>query len=103
MLSIDFSRQRTQFGLELLVLLDILSAGYGNLNQHDFIWEFGVIVEESVKAFQFLRQAFNMIEPVHPDNNLNALVSLFERTDPFLYFGLLQCICKLLRVDSDDE
>lgn len=103
MLSIDFSRQRTQFGLELLVLLDIFSAGHGNLNQHYFISEFGVIVEESIKAFQFLCQAFDMIEPVHSDNNLDPIVSLFERTDPLLYVGLLQCICELLRVDPDDE
>ena len=103
MLSVDFPRQRTQFGLELLVLLDIFPTGHGNLDQHDFISEFGVVVEESIKAFQFLCQALDMIKPVHADNNLDPLVSLFERTDPFLYFGLLQCICELLRVDSDDK
>jgi hypothetical protein len=44
-----------------------------------------------------------VVESVDADDDLNALVSFFQRADTFLDFWLCQGLCEFLGVNADNE
>lgn len=62
-----------------------------------------MIVQEGIESFQFLREALDMIKPVHTDNDRHTLVPLLQRLDPFNDLGIFQRIDEFLWVDTNDE
>lgn len=103
MLAIDLASNSTQLRLQFLVLLDLLSARHSHLNEHDLIAQFRVVVQECVECLQLLREALDMVQSVHSNDDLEVFILLFQGLNAFLHFGPGEGIGELLRVDPHDE
>lgn len=99
--TVDPANQFINHSPKILVLLDILPTGYGNLDQNNLSYPFWMITEEDLECVQFLRDSFYIIKTVYPDHELHSLEFLFERGYPFLDLLLLKSFLEFLRVDTD--
>lgn len=59
--------------------------------------------QEDFEGVQLLRNAFNVVQAINPNNQLDALELLLECRDPLLNLRVLESFFKLLRIDSDGE
>src|SRR5689334_22467105 len=70
-------------GPEVLIFLDILARWHGDLNKYNFASPLGMLptqvfqdtmaanlFKEDVKCMHLLRDALNVIKPIHADDNL---------------------------------
>lgn len=103
MFAVDFSSHRAEITLEILVLLDILTAGYCYLDENNFILQLGVVVEKCVKTAELLCQTFDVVQPIDAYNNLDALITFFQSSDAILDLRQLQSVGELLRVNANNE
>ena len=51
-----------------------------------------MVRQEDLKGMQFLRHALDVVEPINTHNQLDSLKLLLERSDAFLYLGLLKTL-----------
>jgi hypothetical protein len=93
----------TQFRFEILIFLYILAARDGDLNENNLVLQLWVVIEKSVEALEFLREAFDMVQSVDANNYLDAFVAFFQASNAFLDIRLLQGVGELLRVNADNE
>lgn len=100
---VNSSNQFVHNSPQVLVLLDVLSTGDGNLDQNHFPHPFRVVTEENLKGMQLLRHALNIVKSVYPDHELDALELLLQHCYPFLDFFLLQSLLELFWVNADWE
>lgn len=63
-------------GAKVLVLLDVLARGNGDLDEDHLADPFRVLVEEDFKSVEFLRDALDVVEAVDADDDLDS----FEAT-----------------------
>lgn len=103
MFAVDLSSHRAEIALEILVLLDILTAGYCYLDENNFILQLRVVVEKSVKAAELLCQTFDVVQPIDAYNHLDALITFFQSSDAILDLRQLQSVGELLRVNANNE
>lgn len=103
MLAIDLASNSTQLRLQLLILLDVLPAWHGYLDEHNFIAQFRVVVQKFIECLQLLRETLDMVESIDAHNDLDAFVLFFQGLDALLHLGFGEGIGELLRVDAHDE
>lgn len=103
MLAIDLPSNSAQLGLQLLILLDILSTWHRNLDEYDLIPQLRMVLQKRIEGFHLLRESFDIIQTVHTDNDHDIFVFLLQCLDAFLHFRLGQRVGELLRVDTDNE
>lgn len=72
-LSIDPTHQFVHHSPQILVLLNILSTGNGNLYKYDLPNPFWVVTEEYLESVQLLGHALDVIKTVDADHQLHAL------------------------------
>lgn len=63
---------------QVLIFFNVLSARNGNLNQDNLSDPFRVIGEEDFEGMQLLRHAFDVIETIHSDHELDTLKFLLQ-------------------------
>jgi hypothetical protein len=88
---------------EVLVLLDIASAGHGHLDKHHLAYPLGVLVQENLQGVQLLRNTLDVIETINSDDELDALELFLQLRNPFLNRRLLQALRELLGINADRE
>ena len=59
--------------------------------------------EEDLESVQLLGHAFDVVETIDTNDNLDVLESLLEALDTFNHIGLLQTLREFLWVDTDGE
>lgn len=102
-LAVDLSSHGTKVSFEVLVLLDIFPARYGDLNKDNFILQLRVIVEEGIETTELLRQTFDMVQPINAYYHLYAFVAFSETSNSILNLGHLEGVGELLWVDANNE
>jgi hypothetical protein len=85
-----------------LILFHIFTTWDRDLDENNLVPQFRVIIQEGVKAFQLLRQAFDIVKSIDSHNDLHPFVPLFKGLDTVLDFLFLQGVCKLLRVNTNN-
>ena len=100
-LAVDATDQFVNDGAQVLVLLHVLTARYGNLNEHNLANPLRVLSEEDFQSMKFLRDAFDVIKAVHTNDELYTLKFALKRGDALLNFRLLQAFSKLFRIDTN--
>lgn len=103
MLAINPPGHSTQLCFEFLIFLYILAARNSDLDKNNFVLQLWVVIEKSVKTFELLRQAFDMVQSVDANNYLDALISFFKGPNAFLDLRLLQCVGELIGVNANNE
>ena len=71
--SVYLTNQLVQVLLELLVLLDICSAGDRDLEQHHLTEVLRVVRQESLKCLESVGKTLRVISPVNPENDLKFI------------------------------
>lgn len=102
-LAVDAANQLVDDGAKVLVLLDILTTGDGDLDENDLAYPLGVFCEEDFEGVQLLRDTLDVVQTVDTDNELDALELALEGSDALLHLGLLQAVLELVGVDTDRE
>lgn len=103
MFPVDLPGDSRQFGFELLIFFHFLAAWNGNLDKNDLVLQFWMIIEKSVESFQFLREAFNVVQSVDANNYLDAFIAFFQVSNALLNLGLFQGVGELFGIDADNE
>ena len=88
-LAVDASDKFVDDSAEVLVLLDILARGNGDLYEDNLANPLRVLGKEDLESVQLLGHTLDIIQTVDTDNELDALELLLERCDALLDLGLL--------------
>jgi hypothetical protein len=88
-LAVDASNKFVDNSAEILVLLDILARGNGDLYEDNLANPLRVLGKEDLESVQLLGHTLDVVQAVDTDNELDALELLLERCDTFLDLGLL--------------
>ena len=102
-LAVNSANEFVDHGSQVLVLFDILSTRHSDLNQDDLANPLGVLGEENLKSVQLLRNALDVIQTIHTDDELHALELALKGSNALLNLGLFQTILKLFWVNADGE
>jgi hypothetical protein len=90
--SVDTTDQLVDGCTQILVLLDVLSRGHGKLNKDNLSDPLWVLSEEEFKCMELLRNAFDIIKPIDPDDDLDAIEALLKGCDALLNGFFLQVL-----------
>jgi hypothetical protein len=77
---------------QILVLLDVLSRGHGELYKDDLSDPFWVLSEEELKCMELLRNALNIIKSIDADDDFHAVKALLKGNDTLLNGLFLQVL-----------
>jgi hypothetical protein len=102
-LSVYSADQLIYHGSKILILLDVLSRWYRNLDKHNFANPLRMLGQEDLERMQLLWDAFDVIESINTNNQLDALELSLQRCNALLNFGLLQSFIELLWVNADGK
>ena len=100
-LSVDTSDKLIDSPSQILILLDVLSRRHGDLYELDLADPFRMSFEEVLEGMQLLWHAFDVVESVDTDDELDAFEFLLQLLDPFLHLRSFQAFGKLFRVDTN--
>ena len=70
------------------------------MNKNDLADPFWMLGEEDFQSVQLLRHAFDVVQTIDTDHELDTLELALQSCNAFLYFGLLHSFLELLRVDT---
>ena len=103
MLPFNLPSYRTDLCLQIPILLDILPAWDSHLDQQDLILQVRVLIQKQVKPFQLLRQPFDVVQSINPNNHSHATVPLLKLLRAILHLRLPKRILELLWINPDDK
>ena len=98
---VDATDELVNNSAKVLVFLNVLTAGHGDLHKNDFADPFWVFGEEDLQSMKLLRNAFDVVKTINTNDEFHALKLAFESGDTVLYFRLHQALVKLFGIDSD--
>jgi hypothetical protein len=90
--SVDTTDELVDGCAQILVLLDVLSRRHGKLNKDNLSDPLWVLSEEEFKSMELLRNAFDIIKPIDPDDDLDAIEALLKGCDALLNGFFLQVL-----------
>lgn len=99
--SVDSADELVDNSAQVLILLDILTTGDGNLNKNDLANPLGMLSQEHLEGVQFLRDALDVVKTIDTDNQLHALELALQHSNTVLDFGLLQTLLEFFRINAD--
>ena len=79
--TVDSSHQLVDVRAQVLILLDILTRGHGDLHQYYLANPLGMLVEEYLHGVQLLRNSLDVIETINADDNFDAFETTAESGD----------------------
>jgi hypothetical protein len=82
--SIDTTDELVDSCAQVLVLLDVLSGGYGKLCKNDLSDPLWMLSEEELERVELLGDALDIVKTVDADDDLDAVEALLEGCDPLL-------------------
>ena len=104
--SVDTTDELVDGCAQILVLLDVLSRGHGKLNKDNLSDPLWVLSEEEFKCMELLRNAFDIIKPIDPDDDLDAIEALLKGCDALLngfFLQVLRVQKNFLLAERDEE
>jgi hypothetical protein len=90
--SVDTTNELVYSRAQVLVLLDVLSRGHGELCKDDLSNPLRVLCEEEFECVELLRNTLDIVKSVDTDDDLNAVEALLEGSDALLNGLLLQVL-----------
>ena len=90
--TVDTSNELVHRGAKVLILLDVLSRWYCELCENNLANPFGMLREEELECVKFLRNTFNIVEPVDADNNFDIAKPVLKLLNALLYTFFLQIL-----------
>jgi len=101
--AVDAPDELVDHGAQVLVLLDVLARGDGDLDEDDLADPLGVLLEEDLHGVELLRHALDVVEAVDADDELDALEPAPQGRDALLHLVLLERLEELAGLDADRE
>jgi len=90
--SVDTTNELVYSCAQILVLLDVLSRGHGELHKDDLSNPLRVLGEEEFKCVELLRNALDIVKSVDTDDDLDAVETLLKGSDTLLNGLFLQVL-----------
>lgn len=97
--SVDTTNELVYSCAQILVLLDVLSRGHGELHKDDFSDPLRVLGEEEFKCVELLRNALDVVKSVDTDDDLDAVEALLKGSDTLLN-GLFLQVLRVKEISS---
>ncbi len=90
--SVDTTNELVYSCAQVLVLLDVLSRGHGELRKDDLPNPLRVLGEEEFECMELLRNALDIVKSVDTDDDLDAIEALLKGSNTLLNGLLLQVL-----------
>lgn len=103
MLAVDLAHEHTQFPLQVLVLLHVLTAGNGHLDERHTRRQIRMILQEVGISLQFLNKALCVVEAINTQNDNLPSILILQLLNPLLDRLIQQSYLELVRIDTDNE
>lgn len=103
MLAVDLAHEHTQLLLQLLVLLDVLTARNGHLDERHTRRQIRMILQEIAITLQFLNKALRIVQAINTQNDNLPPILVLQLLNPALDRLVHQPYLEPMRIDPDDE